>query len=103
MVRAQKCPYCGGVEEEKTGRTPVHGVEYRYWHCRKCGEEDLDMGQLHEVAERERAMRRYHAKLSRWGASIAIRIPKALLKKYKLKAGKEVVLIPEEGAIRVVG
>jgi len=37
--------------KELTGTTP-EGVSYKYFKCDKCGEEILDMSQLHNVAKK---------------------------------------------------
>lgn len=78
------------------------GIPFNYHRCNKCGEELLDMRQLHELAEKYKAIRRYQTKVSKWGESLAIRIPKELAKKYKLKANDEMQLVPDKGAIRLV-
>jgi len=85
---------------EKKDKTP-EGVEYRYSKCGKCGEEIVDMKQLHSVAQQYREMKRYTAKISKWGESFAMRIPKELVERYHLKQ-KEVTLIPEKKAIKIV-
>jgi hypothetical protein len=82
---------------EKTG-IDQNGISYRYHSC-SCGEEFLDMEQLHEAAEKYRALKKYRVKLTKWGVSRGIRIPKELLKKYKFS--NEVNLIPEEDGIRM--
>lgn len=96
-----KCTKCSGKMAEKSGATP-EGVEYHYHKCVECGEEIVDMAQLHAVAEKYRKMKRYTAKLSRWGESMGLRIPKELVKKYKLKENEELSLIPEEKAIKIM-
>ncbi len=60
------------------------------------------MKQLHTVAEKYRKMKKYTAKLSKWGESVGFRIPKELLKQYKLKENAEISLIPEKKAIKIV-
>jgi antitoxin component of MazEF toxin-antitoxin module len=60
------------------------------------------MTQLHEVAEKYRQMKKYHAKLTKWGLSLGVRIPKELVKKYKLKDNAEVIILPEEEGIRIM-
>ena len=97
----KKCSECGKQMEEKKGFTP-EGISYKYFKCSKCGEEILDMKQLHEVAKQYRAIKLYHAKVTRWGQSLGLRIPKALATKYQFKANDEVALIPEKNSIRII-
>lgn len=100
-MRKMKCSKCGGKSVERNGTMP-DGVEYKYMGCTKCGEEIVTMGQLHEMAEKYRAMKKYTVKLSKWGESRALRIPKELAESYGLEKVSEVSLIPEKKAIRIV-
>lgn len=86
---------------EKIGRTP-EGIAYKYHRCKSCGEEVLDMKQLHDVAEKYRSMRKYRVKLSRWGLSLGLRIPKELVKRNKLDKAREVEIIEEKVGFKVV-
>ena len=95
------CIKCPGKMAEKVGATP-EGIEYKYYKCAECGEEIVGMKQLRNVAEKYRAMKKYTAKLSKWGSSIGFRIPKDLTKKYKLKANEDVSLLPEKEGIRIL-
>ncbi|MFH1255775.1 MAG: AbrB/MazE/SpoVT family DNA-binding domain-containing protein [Candidatus Diapherotrites archaeon] len=95
------CPKCSRKMVEKKDKTP-EGVEYRFFSCGNCGEEIVNMKQLHNVAEKYREMKHYSAKVSKWGESIAIRIPKPLITQYGFKADDEVSLIPEKQAIKIV-
>lgn len=97
----KKCSECGKKMDEKIGFTP-EGINYKYFKCSKCGDEILDMKQLHEVAEQYRAIKQYRAKVTRWGQSLGLRIPKALAKKYRFKANDEVALIPEKNSIKII-
>lgn len=97
----KKCSECKSELKEFTAKTP-EGVEYTYFKCGKCGEEILDMKQLHNVAEKYREMKRFHAKISRWGMSLGVRIPKELVQKYKFKDNEEVMIIPEDSGIKVI-
>ena len=47
-------------------------------------------------------MKKYHVKLSKWGLSIGLRIPKEIAKKYHFKDNEEVAIIPEDRGIRIV-
>jgi hypothetical protein len=87
--------------KELTGAMP-DGINYHYYRCERCGEEIVDMRQLHEVAGRYRAQKKYQAKVNRWGASLGVRIPSELARKYSLKEDSEVTIIPEEGGIRII-
>ena len=96
----KKCSDCNNVMRELTAKTP-DGVGYNYFKCSNCGEEILNMSQLHKVAEKYRAIKRFNARLSRWGLSLGLRIPKELVKRYRLKSNKNVTIIPEKEAIRI--
>lgn len=95
------CSECQSKMVKKTARTP-EGISYKYFECTKCGEEVVNMKQLHNVAEKYRTIKKYHVKLSKWGLSIGLRIPKELVKRYNLKDDKEVAIIPEDKGIKVV-
>lgn len=95
------CSNCKKGMVEKTGKTP-EGVVYRYYKCNSCGEEVLDMKQLHDVAEKYRDMRKYRVKLSNWGLSLGLRIPKELVERNKLHKAKEVEIIEEKVGFKVV-
>ena len=95
------CSECKGKMVEKSDKTP-EGVEYKFFKCSKCGEEILDMKQLHNVAKRYRTMKKYHAKLSKWGLSLGVRIPKELVSKYSLSDEEEVSIIPEKKGILII-
>ena len=97
----KKCNECGKQMEEKKAFTP-EGISYTYFKCSKCGEEIVDMKQLHEVAEQYRTIKSYHAKITPWGQSLGVRIPKALAIKYQFKANDEVALIPEKNSIKIM-
>ena len=57
----KKCAECNGKMAELAGETP-EGVEYKYFKCGKCGEEIVNMKQLHDVAQVYSEMRKYHTK-----------------------------------------
>jgi len=97
----KNCSECKGIMMEKTAKTP-EGISYNYFKCNKCGEEIVDMKQLHKVAEKFRIIKSYHVKLSKWGLSIGLRIPKELVKKYHFKNNGKVSIIPEERSIKIV-
>jgi len=97
----KKCTECKGEMKELISKTP-EGIEYKYFKCNKCGEEILNMNQLHNVAEKYREMKRFQAKVSKWGMSLGVRIPKELVKKYHFKDNEEVTMIPEKEGIKII-
>ncbi|MBU0628943.1 MAG: AbrB/MazE/SpoVT family DNA-binding domain-containing protein [Nanoarchaeota archaeon] len=97
----RKCSDCKVEMKELTAKTP-EGIEYTYFKCGKCGEEILNMDQLHNVAEKYREMKRFHAKVSKWGMSLGLRIPKELVQKYNFKNNEEVTMIPEKEGIKII-
>ena len=97
----KKCGACGKQMEEQEAFTP-EGISYKYFTCAKCGEEIVDMKQLHDVAEQYRAIKLYRAKVTRWGQSLGFRIPKELVLKYHFKANDEVALIPDKNSIKLI-
>lgn len=84
---------------EKVG--VIAGIEQRYWHCNKCGREVVDMEQLHEAAIKERAARRRSAKIAKWGAAVAVRIPKEIVQIQKIKVGEEAIFEPSRAGFKV--
>ena len=97
----RKCTECNGIMQELKGRTPEN-IEYAYYKCTKCDEEIVDMKQLHEVAEQYRTLKKYQVKLSKWGLSLGLRIPKELVEKYHLKNEAEIAIIPEKKGMKIV-
>ena len=97
----KKCTECKGNMKEFRARTP-EGVEYSYFRCESCGEEIVDMKQLHNVAQKYREMKRFNAKISRWGMSLGLRIPKELVKRYHLKDKEDVIIITEKEGIKII-
>jgi len=95
------CSECKGEMIEEIAKTPEN-INYKYYKCSKCGEEIVNMKQLHDVAEKYMTMKTYHVKLSKWGLSVGLRIPKELTKKYRLKDDEEVKIIPEDKGFRVL-
>lgn len=97
----KKCSECNGQMKELINKTP-EGVEYNYYKCIKCGAEIVDMKQLHTVAEKYRIMKKYQVKLSKWGLSLGLRIPKEMVEKYNFKDNTDVIIIPEGEGIKII-
>lgn len=97
----KKCNECNGGMQELNAETP-EGITYSYFRCSKCGEEIVDMKQLHNVAEKYRKIKTYYAQVSKWGLSLGFRLPKELTHKYHLKPSTKVKLIPEKECIKII-
>ena len=97
----KRCSECNGEMQKLKAKTPEN-IGYSYYRCKKCGEEIVDMKQLHEVAEQYRTLKKYQVKLSKWGLSLGLRIPKELVERYHLRDEEEVAIIPERKGIRII-
>jgi antitoxin component of MazEF toxin-antitoxin module len=60
------------------------------------------MSQLHDVAERYKEWKAHRAKVSRWGSSLGIRLPKELAAQYGIKEHDQLHFIPEKDGIKLV-
>lgn len=99
-LKMKKCSNCGKLTKVKVSYTK-EGIPYEYHSC-NCGEEFLDMDQLGDVADKFTEYKQMRAKISKWGSSLGVRIPKELVQKYKLKEKSEVTFIPEKDGIRIL-
>ncbi len=99
-----RCPLCKkGKLRLVRERMPIEGVEYEALQCVHCGESIMTMGQLDVLADHYRKLRRAkEVTFSKWGNSLAMRIPKAIAKAYKLSSGKTALLVQEKKGIRIV-
>ncbi len=95
------CSECGRPMKELKGSTS-EGLEYVYFKCAGCGEELASREQLHDIAMRSRALKTYNAKITKWGQSLGIRIPKELAAMHKITDNEEVTIVPEENGFRVL-
>jgi hypothetical protein len=98
---ARRCAECGNPTTLKTSKFK-DGMTYEHYGCERCGQEFLDMKQLHDVADKYRTQKRLNAKITRWGVSLGVRIPKELVEKYKITEKTEVTFIPEDNGIKIV-
>lgn len=79
------------------------GVEYDYYKCPKCKEEILDMGQLHDAAEKYTALRKAReVKFQKWGNSMAVRIPKQIADELHIVPDKTGLMVKEKKTLKIV-
>jgi len=79
------------------------GVEFEAFKCSKCGEEIMNMKQLKVLASKYRKLR--NAKditFSKWGNSIAVRIPSDIADEFNISAGKHGTLTKDKEGIKII-
>jgi hypothetical protein len=69
------------------------GITFEGYKCPKCGEEILDMNQLKALAEKYKNWRKAkEIEFSKWGNSIAVRIPSKMAKELSIKPGSQGII-----------
>jgi hypothetical protein len=99
--KSKTCSECGQPMIKLTGNTQ-DGFDYVFFRCSGCGEEMANTDQLHEIAGRSRGLKTYNAKITKWGQSLGLRIPKELAIKHSITHNEEVTIVPEENGFRIV-
>ena len=97
-----KCPKCRKDMKLKKGSFEEDNISYDYYRCDSCNEEILDMDQMKKVSHSYRKLR--DAKkitFSRWGNSLALRIPKELVDELEIKEGKTGLMYKDKDGIRI--
>lgn len=99
-----QCPICNKGEMKKRKDIIEHdGIEFEAYQCPKCGEEIMNMKQLKVLADKYRKLRKAKdITFSKWGNSLAVRIPSEVAEEYKLTAGKHGLLTREKEGIKII-
>ena len=99
-----KCPICNKGEMKKLKDIMEQdGIEFEAYQCSKCGEEIMNMKQLKALAGKYRKLRKAKDIIfSKWGNSLAVRIPSEIANEYKLSAGKHGLLTREKEGIKII-
>ncbi len=99
-----KCPICNKGEMEKIKDTiKQDGIEFEAFRCKSCGEEIMNMNQLKSLAQKYRKLRKTkEITFSKWGNSIAIRIPSDIANEYHIKSGKHGILTKDKEGIKII-
>lgn len=99
-----KCPLCNkGKLRPVREAMPVDGVEYEALQCIRCGESIMTMGQLDVLADKYRKLRRAkEITFSKWGNSLAMRIPCEIATEYHLSIGSQGLLVKEKKGIKII-
>lgn len=79
------------------------GIGFEAFKCASCGEEIMNMSQLKSLASKYRTLRKAKEIIfSKWGNSIAVRIPSEIAEEYHITAGKEGLLTKDKQGIRII-
>ena len=98
-----KCHKCKIEMEPVKGHFEEDYIDYDYYKCRKCGEELVDMAQLHKTADRYRALRKAKDVIfQKWGNSLAVRIPAAFAETLGIRQNGKGLLLLEKKAMKIV-
>lgn len=99
-----KCPVCKkGTMEKVKDTIKQDAVEYEALKCKICGEELMNMHQLKSLACKYRKLRKAKdVTFSKWGNSIAVRIPNEIVGEYGIEEGKHGVLTTDKEGIRII-
>lgn len=99
-----KCIICGKEKMEKIKDViKQDGIEFEAFRCSSCGEEIMDMKQLKVLASKYRKLRKAKDIIfSKWGNSIAVRIPKEIVEEYHIKSGKHGILTKDKESIKII-
>lgn len=98
-----KCPICNKKKMKKIKDTiKQDGVEFEAFKCKSCGEEIMDMKQLKVLAGEYRKLRQSkEVTFSKWGNSIAVRIPSEIVEEYHITSGKQGILTKDKKSIKI--
>ena len=99
-----KCAVCNkGTMETIKDVMEQDGLAFEAYKCSNCGEEIMDMKQLKSLATKYRKLR--NAKeiiFSKWGNSIAVRIPSHIAAAYHITSGKRGILTKDKAGIKII-
>lgn len=76
------------------------GVPYQAYRCKQCGEVTFSMAQAEKYLKA--AEKAKEVTMSKWGDSLAIRIPKAIVEACKLRENEKVKIIREKEGFKVI-
>ncbi len=95
---AKKCPECGGKLVQVSGVRK--GVRYSALRCEKCGDEIMTLEQA--ASYLDEAQRAKLVTFSKWGQSLAVRIPAEAVRKYGLSVKEKGRLLLEKDGFKIV-
>ncbi|HLC62916.1 MAG TPA: hypothetical protein VJJ21_01210 [Candidatus Nanoarchaeia archaeon] len=79
------------------------GIEFEALKCSSCGEEIMNMAQLKNLAGKYRRLRKSkEVTFTKWGNSIAVRIPQEITKEFNITSGVHGILTAEKESIKII-
>ncbi len=98
------CPICKKDKMEKVkDKIEEDGIEFEALKCSSCGEEIMNMSQLKSLAGKYRRLRKAKDIIfTKWGNSIAVRIPQEITKEFNITSGGQGILTTEKEGIRII-
>lgn len=98
-----QCYKCKGDMKIFRDIMPKERVEYEGLECVKCGERIVTTPQLQSLASKYRKLRKAkEVTFSKWGNSLAVRIPSDIVNSYNLKDGKHGLITKDKNGIRII-
>ncbi len=98
------CPTCkNGKMEKVKDKIDGDGIEFEALKCSSCGEEIMNMAQLKNLAGKYRRLRKSkEVTFTKWGNSIAVRIPQEITKEFNITSGVHGILTAEKESIKII-
>ena len=98
-----KCPECKGQMNPVKDIIEEDSVDFEAYKCEKCGEELVNGSQLKLLAEKYRALRRAKdITFTKWGNSLAVRIPSDIATELGIKEGTHGLIKKEKQGISII-
>ena len=99
MVALKKCTECGSARVYlATGK--YKGIPYTSYRCKECGDEVFTMEQAKSLANAVEDARK--VTFSKWGETLAVRIPADVVRRLHLKPKSKGKLIEEANGFKIV-
>ena len=97
-----KCPICSGKMNKMKDKIKQDDVEFDAFKCAQCGEEIMTMSKLKVLANKYRKLRQAKdVTFSKWGNSLAVRIPSDIADEFHISAGKHGILTKDKDGIKI--
>lgn len=97
----KKCPQCK-TSLEKVKFDIGYGVGVESLHCKKCGFNITENNKLKGALSSLREHMAKEIKVIKIGTGLGVRFPNDIVKSFKIKKGKEVLLKPEVDGVKLV-